>query len=105
MKYSTVSKSGSISDGWHTAYLTDRKAFCDIRNVYVKNNKVVKWIAGNETEQNVGTGGEINNLKSTFSRKLPSFNSTSGEEWIHWTQYTWMNRPKTEIFDVYFINL
>ncbi|MDA8910460.1 hypothetical protein N9I21_01570 [Crocinitomicaceae bacterium] len=106
-KYKLISTHSRISDGWHVAYLTDRKAFCDIRNVYVKNNKVVKWIGGQGDELIPDTGGEINNSKSTFSRKFPSDNEAFevDEQWVQFTKYTWMNRPKTEIYDVYFINL
>ena len=106
-KYKLISSHSRISDGWHVAYLTNRKEFCDIRNVYVKNNKVVKWIGGQSDELIPDTGGEINNSKSTFSRKFPSYNEAYelDEQWVEWTKYTWMNRPKTEIYDVYFINL
>jgi hypothetical protein len=106
-KYKLMTTHSRISDGWHVAYLTNRKEFCDIRNVYVKNNKVVKWIGGQSDELIPDTGGEINNSKSTFSRRFPSHNEAFGqsEQWVEWTKHTWMNRPKTEIYDVYFINL
>lgn len=34
----------TIKDGWHNVYATNRYDFCDIRKVYVENNKITKYV-------------------------------------------------------------
>lgn len=103
IKYNTVNKKQIINNGWHTCYISNRVNFCEIRNVYVQDKKIVKWIAGNGNEYYVDSGGEIIDLKSTFSRKLPIYemNETQKKFWKN----TSISRERTEIYDVFFINL
>jgi hypothetical protein len=104
IKYNSANKKQLISDGWHTCYLSNRVDFCEIRNVWVKDNKIVKWIAGNGVEYYVNTGGDIKDLKSTFSRKLLQSNDMNEQQKKFWKN-TSLSREITEIYDAFFINL
>ena len=105
IKYNSANKKQIITDGWHTCYLSNRVDFCEIRNVYVKDMKIVKWIAGNGTEYYIDSGGEIIDLKSTFSRKLAPMIDEMNETQKKFWKNTSLSRQKTEIYDAYFINL
>jgi hypothetical protein len=105
LKYVNANKSQKISDGWHVCYLTDRKDFCEIRNVYVLGNKITKWITGDGQEAYVDTGGEITQLKSTFSRKLPPQMENENEEKKLFWRNTFLVKPTFQIFDAYFVKL
>lgn len=104
-EYYSANKKQNITDGWHTCYLSNRVDFCEIRNVYVKDKKIVKWIAGNGTEYYIDSGGEIIDLKSTFSRKLAPMTDEMNETQKKFWKNTSLSRQKTEIYDAYFINL
>jgi hypothetical protein len=104
-KYNSANKKQIINDGWHTCYLSNRVDFCEIRNVFVKDKKIVKWIAGNGTECYVDSGGEIIDLKTTFSRKLTPMTDEMNEAQKKFWKNTSLSRQKTEIFDAFFINL
>jgi hypothetical protein len=72
--YKTKKVFEKISDGWHTCYLTNNEDLCTLRNVYIENGKVVKWIGQNGIENLIESGGDIINCKSTFSKHfLPNF--------------------------------
>lgn len=105
IKYNSTNKKQVITDGWHTCYLSNRVDFCEIRNVYVKDKKIVKWIAGNGTEYYIDSGGDIIDLKSTFSRKLAPITDQMNETQKAFWKNTSLSRQKTEIYDAYFINL
>jgi hypothetical protein len=105
INYNSANKKQIITDGWHTCYLSNRVDFCEIRNVFVKDKKIVKWIAGNGTECYVDSGGEIIDLKSTFSRKLAPMTDEMNENQKKFWKNTSLSRQKTEIYDAYFINL
>ena len=105
IKYNSANKKQVITDGWHTCYLSNRVDFCEIRNVFVKDKKIVKWIAGDGIEYYVDSGGEIIDLKSTFSRKLAPMSDEMNETQKKFWKNTSLLRQKTEIFDAFFINL
>lgn len=105
IKYNSANKKQVITDGWHTCYLSNRVDFCEIRNVFVKDKKIIKWIAGNGSEYYVDSGGEIIDLKSTFSRKLAPMSDQMNETQKKFWKNTSLLRQKTEIFDAFFINL
>jgi hypothetical protein len=105
IKYNNADKKQIITDGWHTCYLSNRVDFCEIRNVFVKDKRIVKWIAGNGTEYYIDSGGEIVDLKSTFSRKLAPITDQMNETQKAFWKNTSLSRQKTEIYDAYFINL
>jgi hypothetical protein len=105
IKYNSANKKQVITDGWHTCYLSNRVDFCEIRNVFVKDKKIVKWIAGDGSEYYVDSGGEIIDLKSTFSRKLAPMSDEMNETQKKFWKNTSLLRQKTEIFDAFFINL
>ena len=105
IKYNNADKKQIITDGWHTCYFSNRVDFCEIRNVFVKDKRIVKWIAGNGTEYYIDSGGEIVDLKSTFSRKLAPITDQMNETQKAFWKNTSLSRQKTEIYDAYFINL
>jgi len=105
IKYNNADKKQIITDGWHTCYLSNRVDFCEIRNVFVKDKKIVKWLASNGTECFVDSGGEIIELKTTFSRKLQPMIDFMNENQKNFWKNTSLSRQKIEIYDAYFINL
>jgi hypothetical protein len=98
-KYKTKKIFEKISDGWHTCYLTNNIDFCDIRNVYVENGKIIKWIGSISNEIIVDLGGVITNCKTSFSKTWPA------EQTKPFFSNTFLSQPKTEIYDAYFIDL
>jgi hypothetical protein len=105
LKYTSANTQQVITDGWHTCYLSNRVDFCEIRNVFVKDKKIVKWIVGDGSEYYVDSGGEIIELKSTFSRKSAPMSDKMNETQKKFWKNTSLLRQKTEIFDAFFINL
>lgn len=98
-KYKAKTSFEKITNGWHTCYLTNKIDFCDVRNVYVENGKIIKWVGRDGTEVIVDSGGEITNCKSTFSKKWPPASN------VVTYSNTSLFKSITEIFDVYFIDL
>jgi len=98
-KYKTKTSFSKVADGWHTAYLTNNHDLCGIRNVYVLNGKVVKWIAANGNQNMVDSGGQIVNCKTTISIIWPPTLTES------FYSNTFLFKSNTEIFDIYFIDL
>lgn len=37
-----------VVDGWHNVYSTNKKDFCEVRKVYVRNNKITNYYVGDE---------------------------------------------------------
>lgn len=37
-----------VVDGWHNVYVTNKKDFCEVRKVYVRNNKITNYYVDNE---------------------------------------------------------
>jgi len=98
-KYKSKTSFPKVANGWHTAYLTNNLETCAIRNVYVENGKVIKWIGRNGDQNMVDTGGQIVNCKTTVSIIWPPALNES------FYSSTFLVKPKTEIFDIYFIDL
>jgi hypothetical protein len=104
-KYSSINKHEKVTDGWHVCYLTNRNDFCENVNVYVQNNKITKWITVDGLEALVDVGGEINDLKSTFTRRIPSKYDSWDETMKLFFKSTFMTKPKIVIYDAYFITI
>lgn len=66
-EYSLKKNYDSIEDGWNIVYASNGVDFCDIRKVFVENGKVTKYKTGQETIQNITSGGSITNNKATIS--------------------------------------
>jgi hypothetical protein len=98
-KYNAKSSFPKVSDGWHTAYLTNNIETCSLRNVYVENGKVVKWVGSNGNQNMVDSGGLIVNCKATVSIIWPPLATHT------FYSGTFMVKSNTEIFDIYFIDL
>lgn len=88
-----------VKDGWHTAYVTNNVDLCALRNVYVKNGKVIKWIGKNGYEFNANSGGQIFKSKTTVSVIFPP----QLDKPLYTN--TFLVKSRTEIFDFYFIDL
>jgi hypothetical protein len=97
-KYESLKVFNKITDGWHVCYLTNNYDLCDLRNVYVENGKITKWVGINSDEILIDSGGEIVNCKTTFSKIWPA--STQPE-----FTNTFYSKPQTHIYDAYFIDL
>ena len=67
-------KNGSVKDGWHLVYVTNQKDFCEIRRVYVSQNRIQNYIKeGSEFKEwdsnSIELSTEISNCKSTLKLK------------------------------------
>lgn len=97
-KYKSKTTYEKISNGWHYCYLTNNVDFCAVRSVYLENGKLVKWVSRDGTENVVDSGGEIANCKTTFSKIWPPSNNPNLSK-------TFLGKPRTVIYDAYFIDL
>jgi hypothetical protein len=67
-------KNVSVKDGWHLVYATNQKDFCEIRRVYVSQNRIQKYIKeGSQFKEwdsfSIELSTEISNCKSTLKLK------------------------------------
>lgn len=67
-------KNISVKDGWHMVYVTNQKDFCEIRRVYVSQNRIQKYIKeGSQFKEwdsnSIELNTEISNCKSTIKLK------------------------------------
>jgi hypothetical protein len=104
-KYSSINNIVKVEDGWHVCYLTNRNDFCEIVNVYVQNDQITKWITADGSETKIEVGGEINKLKSTFTRRIPSKYNSWDDTMQLFFKNTFLTKPKIEIYDAYFITI
>lgn len=67
-------KNIAVKDGWHFVYATNQKDFCEIRRVYVVNNRIKKYVKEGGIYKewdslNIEVSTEITNCKSTIKLK------------------------------------
>lgn len=54
----------NIPNGWHKVVSTNNYDFCEERNVYVDNGKVIKYFVDNQTECKILLSTKITNAKA-----------------------------------------
>lgn len=65
------SKNIAVKNGWHLVYSTNQKDFCEIRRVYVENNKIIHYIMESPAyvvwdKSKIEFSKEITNCKTTI---------------------------------------
>lgn len=75
---SYLKKDITVKNGWHLVYVTNNKDLCEIRRVYVINNKINKYIKEGSkyvewSSEQIEFNNEINNCKTTIKLKTSSY--------------------------------
>lgn len=66
-RYNDKNSFNTFSDGWQKGYANDGNIFCDIREVYIKENKIILYKDGQGINRNILSGGEITNNQTKIT--------------------------------------